>query len=137
MGSWLNSTSMMDSRLWANTAVWSATTTPVSSGPRWCWLSSAAAMASLWAAAAPASLMKTSTPHMVDILPRGSLGRGWRDGSPHRRGRAGNMTDTPKPEGEVPADAGVRPYDVLYPEAFLNFMRTGWGDSVLPVSTRP
>jgi Xaa-Pro aminopeptidase len=47
------------------------------------------------------------------------------------------MTDTTKPEGEVPADAGVRPYDVLYPEAFLNFMRTGWGESPLAVSARP
>lgn len=45
--------------------------------------------------------------------------------------------DAAKVEGEVPADAGVRPYDVLYPEAFLTFMRTGWGDSPLAVSPRP
>jgi Xaa-Pro aminopeptidase len=55
------------------------------------------------------------------------------------------MTETDQPqavvEGEVKPEtkpeAGTRPYDVLYPEAFLNFMRTGWGDSPLAVSARP
>jgi Xaa-Pro aminopeptidase len=46
------------------------------------------------------------------------------------------MTDEVKPEGEVAPDAGVRPYDALYPEAFLSFMRTGWGESPLTVNRR-
>jgi Xaa-Pro aminopeptidase len=37
---------------------------------------------------------------------------------------------------EKPAEAGVRPYDVDFPEKFKEFMRTGWGDSPLAVTPR-
>src|SRR5688500_17932921 len=56
---------MIESRLWAKTTSEETTSTPVSSGPRWCSLSSAAAIASRWAAALPASLLNTTTPHMA------------------------------------------------------------------------
>jgi len=46
---------------------------------------------------------------------------------------------TPEASGEQTAAAvedGSRPYDVKYPEKFKEFMRTGWGESGLEVSTR-
>jgi Xaa-Pro aminopeptidase len=48
------------------------------------------------------------------------------------------MIEDVTPETPLPiSEAGVRSYDVDYPEALLSFMRTGWLDSTLDAVRRP
>src|SRR5215469_2584118 len=110
---------MIDKRLWANTTSEPTTSTPVSSGPRWCRLSRARAIASRRDAASPRELMKVRSPHMAVIL---SCGRGSATAPGHDR--FGNMSERHTPHS-------AQSHDPEYPERLLEFMRTGWRDRAL------
>src|SRR5947209_15269802 len=112
---------MIDSRLWPMIASRPTTSTPVSSGPRWCRLSSASAMACRYASASPRELMKVSSPHMAKrIVPRRA--------APAVRisYRQPVRPDRAKFEGMAEQGTKTEAHDPDHPEKLLEFMRTGW-----------
>src|SRR5438876_1401050 len=103
---------MIARRLCAKIAVLPATCTPVSSGPRWCRDSSAAATASRRCGALPRSPMKVSRPHIASSF------------------HVQKVTEYLRTMGEqVP---GAESHDPDYPEKLLLFLRSGWLDSAIP-----
>src|SRR5690348_480713 len=115
---------MMDSRLWAKITSEPTTSTPVSSGPRWCRLSRARAIASRRDAASPLALMKVRSPHMAVIL-------SWPRGAASRAGGIGS------PDMNEQHDTGTQSHDPEYPDKLLEFMRTGWRDTDLDAAPVP